>query len=67
MVCDYIAMGWEFGIYIFEYYDENREKIQLPQEYKMYLEQVLNLLKEPLMSIIEGPLTTKKIVYLEFK
>ncbi len=68
MICDYIAMGWEFGLYIFEYYDKNREKIKLPHEYKMYLEQVLNILKEdPSMTIIEEPLTTKKKVYLEFK
>lgn len=67
MICDYIAMGWEFGVYIFEYYDKNRGKIQLPHEYKIYLEQVLNVLRSPSMSAIEEPLTTKRMVYLEFK
>lgn len=67
MICDYIAMGWEFGIYIFEYYDKNREKIKLPQEYKIYLEQVLNILKNSSIESIKEPLTPKKKSYLYFK
>lgn len=45
----------------------NREKIILPYEYKMYLEQVLNNLRTPSMAAINEPLTTKRMVYLEFK
>lgn len=67
MICDYIAMGWEFGVYIFEYYDKNKEKIQLPHEYKTYLEQVLHTLRTPSMSAIEEPLTNKRMVYLMLK
>lgn len=43
------------------------KKIKLPHEYKMYLEQVLNILRSPLISAIEEPLTTKRMLYLEFK
>ena len=67
MVCDYIAMGWEFGVYIFEYYEQNREKIDLRPEQKEYLEQVLNLLRNPSMHFIEVPITEKRIAYLDFK
>lgn len=67
MICDYIAMGWELGVYIFEYYDKDREKIELPHEYKTYLEHVLNILKTPSMSAINEPLTVKRMQYLDLK
>lgn len=67
MICDYIAMGWEFGVYIFEYYNQNKEKIILPLEYKEYLEQVLEILKDPSMSDIERPMSPRQEVYLELK
>jgi len=67
MICDYIAMGWEFDSYIFDYYDSNKEKIDLPTLYQEYLDEVLNLLKDPSMHFIEEPLTPKRISYLYFK
>ena len=68
LVCDYIAMGWEFDNYILEYYDSVRGKIELPSEYKAYLESVLNMLREPqLFEIVERPLTNDRIVQLEGK
>ncbi len=67
LVCDYIAMGWEFGVYVFEYYTSNREKIDLPCEYKEYLEQVLKCLKDPSVAAIEEPITPKRMAYLYFK
>lgn len=67
MICDYIAMGWEFGTYIFEYYDANKEKIDLPIPYQEYLDEVLNLLRDPSMHPIQEPLTHKRISSLYFK
>lgn len=67
MVCDYIAMGWEFGVYIFEYYEKERKSIVLPPEYKEYLEQVLNVLRDPSLSAVEEEMTSKREAYLCFK
>lgn len=67
MICDYIAMGWEFGTYIFEYYEANKKKINLPILYQNYLDEVLNLLRDSSMHYIEEPLTLKRISYLYFK
>ena len=43
MICDYIAMGWKLGHFIFEYYDEHKEEMGLPKEYQEYLDKVLGL------------------------
>ena len=67
MVCDYIAMGWEFGKYIFEYYEENRNQIELPARYQEYLDWVLNSLREStIYSYLEESLSQKRMVYLYF-
>ena len=67
MICDYIAMGWEFNNYIFDYYDNNKEKIELPNLYREYLEEVLKILRIPSMHFIEEPMTSKRMTYLYFK
>lgn len=67
MICDFIAMGWELGHYIFEYYEEHKHEMQLPVEYQEYLDRVLEVLRDPSMHYIEEPLTTKRMTYLEFK
>ena len=68
LVCDYIAMGWEFENYILEYYDSIKEKIELPNDYKAYLECILNILREPKMiEVVEKPLTEDKQAKLYFK
>ena len=68
LVCDYIAMGWEFNNYVLEYYAIEREKIDLPKEYKTYLESILDILREPeFYEIVERPLTKEKIAELDFK
>lgn len=67
MICDYIAMGWEFDNYIFEYYEKSKEKIVLPTLYQNYLDEILNALKCPSMHYINEPLTKKRIAYLQFK
>lgn len=60
MICDYIAMGCEFNKYIFEYYEENKEEIDLPVQYKEYLNELLNLLKDRSMHYISESLTKKE-------
>lgn len=67
MICDYIAMGWEFNTYIFEYYDSNKNKIHLPTLYQEYLEEVLNLLRKTLMTTVGGALSLKREAYLYYK
>lgn len=68
LVCDYIAMGWEFNNFILEYYDSVREKINLPNEYKEYLEDILKILKEvPKLHIVEEPLSFDKASRLVFE
>lgn len=57
LICDYIAMGWELENSLFEYYEEFKEKIDLPKEYKEYLENVLNILKESCYDEIQHPLS----------
>lgn len=42
LVCDYIAMGWEFDNFICEYYDKVKEEIELPKKYKEYLDSIVN-------------------------
>lgn len=64
MICDYIAMGWEFDNYIFEYYESVKEKIDLPQEYKEYFESVLSVLRSTSMHYIEEPITEDVVVEL---
>lgn len=64
LVCDYIAMGWEFDNYIFEYYEGVKRKMNLPPLYKEYLEQVLIALRDPSMSCIEEPLSEEQIAFL---
>ncbi len=67
MICDYIAMGWEFGKYIFEYYEENREQIELPPAYQEYLDQVLLTLRESsIYSYLEESLSQKRMTYLYY-
>lgn len=67
LVCDYIAMGWEFDNYILEYYDSVKESIELPSEYKDFLVSILDMLKEPeLFEIVEKPLTPQKAAELDF-
>lgn len=58
LVCDYIAMGWELKDYVLAYYDRRRDEINLPPEYKEYLDSVMNILREPeMMEIVEREMT----------
>ena len=68
LVCDYIAMGWEFDNYIFEYYNSVKDEFELPSEYQAYLDAILDILKDPkLYDLIEKPLTDELKSKLYFK
>lgn len=67
MICDYIAMGWQFDNYLFEYYESIKEKLNFPLEYAEYLNNVLAILKDPSMHYIEEPLTMKREAILDWK
>jgi hypothetical protein len=66
LVCDWIAMGWETGILAHEYYEKNKDKIQLPLEYKKELEMILDLIKMG-NCYANGELTPEKQSRLVFK
>lgn len=57
LICDYIAVGWQFENYIFEYYEQEKDNIDLPQEYKEYLGTILNIIKECCFQDVETPMT----------
>ena len=67
LVCDYIAMGWELDNYILEYYDKVKDEINLPPEYKSYLETILSILREDSLSAVEKPITNEFISEMLYK
>ena len=67
LVCDYIAMGWEFNNYVLEYYQTVRDKIDLPREYKEYLESIMGILNEPSLHAVEEPITDEFVKSMMFK
>lgn len=67
LVCDYIAMGWELDNYILEYYDKVKDEINLPPEYKSYLETILSMLREDSLSAVEKPITKEFISEILYK
>ena len=51
-------MGWEFNDYVLAYYDRHKGEMDLPTEYKEYLDRVMDVLREPEMKeIVERELT----------
>lgn len=65
LICDYIAMGWQFDNYLFDYYNANKENIDLPKNYKDFLEYVLTLLDTPSKKYIKEPMTFSRECELE--
>ncbi len=60
LICDYIAMGWEFKNYLFEYYQSTKDKINLPSEYREYLERVMDIIREKCYESVESPMDLKR-------
>ena len=44
MICDWEAMGYKFGNTSKQYYDENRDKIQLGQRQRLFAEELMKLI-----------------------
>ena len=69
LVCDYIAMGWEFNNYVCEYFDAVKDELKenLPLEYFNFIESIINIIPERL-PIAEEPLTEEnyETIYLLF-
>ena len=65
LICDYIAMGWEFNNYICEYFEVVKEELKnaLPEEYYNFIENVISIIPERL-SLAEEPLTENNIGYI---
>lgn len=57
LICDYIAIGWENKNFLFEYYKKNKDMIDMPSEYREYLEFVLNIIREKCYEDVEHPMT----------
>ena len=66
MICDWIAMGWETGTLAYDYYQENKDKIDLPFEYKIFLEETLSLIINN-QCYANEPFSTEKQAILVFK
>lgn len=67
LICDYIAMGWEFNNYICEYFEKIKDnfKNNLPKEYYNYIESIIKIIPEKL-KLVEEPLTKKNIEYIYY-
>ena len=67
LVCDYIAMGWEFDNYICEYFEKVKGELKndLPEEYYSFIESIINIIPEKL-PLAEEPLTENNIEYVYY-
>ncbi len=65
LICDYIAMGWEFNNYVCEYFERVKDELKnnLPIEYYNFIESIINIIPERL-SFAEEPLTENNIGYI---
>ena len=68
LICDYIAMGWQFNNYIYEYFQKVRNQLKtvLPKEYFDYIESIINIIPKKL-SLAEEPLTENNIEYIWYR
>jgi len=66
MICDWIAMGWETGNLAQDYYQNNKEKIDLDGEDKKIIECIFELIKQN-NCISNGKVTNKEKALLYFK
>lgn len=65
LVCDYIAMGWEFNNYVCEYFGKVKDELKdnLPNEYYSYIESIIKIIPNE-FSLAEEPLTTENMDYI---
>ena len=67
LICDYIAMGWEYNSYICEYFEKINDELKsnLPENYYNYIESIIKIIPEKL-DLAEKPLTKKTISYIYY-
>lgn len=67
LICDYIAMGWEFDNYICDYFNKVKEELKntLPSEYYNYMESIIIIIPDKLPLAIEH-LTENNIEYIYY-
>lgn len=67
LICDYIAMGWEFNDYICDYFKKVNDKLKssLPEDYYNYIESIIKIIPEKL-DLAEKPLSEKTISYIYY-
>lgn len=69
LICDYIAMGWEFDNYICEYFEKIKDELKnaLPNSYYNYIESIIKIIPFKL-PFAEIPLTENIIenIYYTF-
>lgn len=68
LICDYIAMGWEFDNYVCEYFQRVKDELKsaLPEEYYNYIERIICIIPEKL-ALAEEPLTENNIDYIYYR
>jgi len=66
MICDWIAMGWETNNLAQDYYQNNKEKIDLCEDDKNIIKYIFELIKQN-KCISNGQITNKEKSLLYFK
>ena len=67
LICDYIAMGWEFNDFICEYFNKVKDNLknELPKEYYKYIEDIISVISIEL-TLTEEPLSNNNIEYIYY-
>ena len=67
LICDYIAMGWEFDSYVNDYFEKVKDELKnnLPENYYNYIESIMRIIPEELY-LSNKPLTRNIIDYINY-
>lgn len=67
LICDYIAMGWEFNNYICEYFDKVKDELknELPDEYYAYIESIIKVVQKK-FELAEKPIDDDTIGWISY-
>ncbi len=67
LICDYIAMGWEFDSYVNDYFEKVKDELKnnLPENYYNYIESIIKIIPEELY-LSNKPLTRNIIDYINY-
>ena len=67
LICDYIAMGWEFDNYVCEYFERVKDELknELPEEYYNYIESIIKIIPEK-FELAEKAITEETLDWIAF-